>query len=328
MAYLGRTELKSSDIQLKASVTISGSSTNTVVLAWTAPNEQSLILKVNGVVQHTDAYSIAGSPTTITLASGNFADAAVVEVVGINDIGKAIVPADSSVTVAKLATTGTPDGSKFLQDDMAWADVPASGGFSKWTPVTASINPFDLQPGTTKVILEVQASGATAGTGDAAGNNAGSGASGAYAKKLLTGMTGATDKLDITIGAVAGAGASGNTTSVAQAGTATFATITCTGGAGGAAGAVGAYGGAGGALPTTGDLKIAGQNGLPGAAFGYASGPGSNSMFGLGGIRLEGINGVGEDATGYGAGGGQGLGSGSQAGGAGGPAIVIVWEYK
>ena len=109
MAYLGRVELKSSDIQLKASTTISGSSTNTVVLTWTAPTEQSIILKVNGVVQHTDAYSIAGSPTTITLASGNFADAAVVEVVGINDIGKAIVPADSSVTALKIAnSTITP----------------------------------------------------------------------------------------------------------------------------------------------------------------------------------------------------------------------------
>ena len=92
-------------------------------MAWTAPNEQSLILKVNGVVQHTDAYSIAGSPTTITLASGNFADGATVEVVGINDIGTAIVPADGSVTRPKLATTGTPDGSKFLQDDMAWTTV-------------------------------------------------------------------------------------------------------------------------------------------------------------------------------------------------------------
>ena len=123
MAYLGRVELKSSDIQLKASTTISGSSTNTVVLTWTAPTEQSIILKVNGVVQHTDAYSIAGSPTTITLASGNFADGATVEVVGINDIGTTIVPADGSVTRPKLATTGTPTGAKFLQDDMAWTTV-------------------------------------------------------------------------------------------------------------------------------------------------------------------------------------------------------------
>ena len=125
MAYLGRVELKSSDIQLKASTTISGSSTNTVVLTWTAPTEQSIILKVNGVVQHTDAYSIAGSPTTITLASGNFADGAAVEVVGINDIGTTIVPADGSVTRPKLATTGTPDGAKFLRDDMEWSAVAA-----------------------------------------------------------------------------------------------------------------------------------------------------------------------------------------------------------
>ena len=35
---------------------------------------------------------------------------------------------------ANLATTGTPDGSKFLQDDMAWAALPASGvtQMSQW----------------------------------------------------------------------------------------------------------------------------------------------------------------------------------------------------
>jgi hypothetical protein len=125
MSYLGRTELKSSDIRLKAAYAISGSSTNTVVLTWTAPSEESLIFTVNGVVQQTDAFSIAGTPTTITLASGNFADGATVEVVGINDIGTAIVPADGSVTRPKLATTGTPDGTKVLQDNMAWVDATA-----------------------------------------------------------------------------------------------------------------------------------------------------------------------------------------------------------
>ena len=35
---------------------------------------------------------------------------------------------------ANLATTGTPDGSKFLQDDMAWTALPASGvtQLSQW----------------------------------------------------------------------------------------------------------------------------------------------------------------------------------------------------
>ena len=123
MAYLGKTQLKASDIKLKAATTISGSSTNTVVLTWDAPNEQSLVFKVNGVTQNSTDFTIAGSPTTITLASGNFADGSVVEVVGINDIGTAIVPADGSVTRPKLATSGTPDGTKFLQDDMAWTTV-------------------------------------------------------------------------------------------------------------------------------------------------------------------------------------------------------------
>lgn len=200
-------------------------------------------------------------------------------------------------------------------------------GFSKWTPVTATDSTFDLQSGTTKVILEVQAAGGTAGTNSGGGDNAGAGGAGAYAKKLLTGMTGATDKLNITIGAVAAAGASGTVTSVAQAGTASFATVTCTGGAGGAAGAVSASGGAGGAAPTTGDLNIAGQDGTPSAAYGYTVGPGANSMFGFGGRRVEGTNGVGKAASGYGAGGGQGRGA-SNAGGVGTAGLVIVWEYK
>jgi len=130
MAYLGRTQLKAADIKLKAATTISGSSTNTVVLTWEAPNEQSLILKVNGVTQNTTDFTISGSPTTITLASGNFADGSVVEVVGINDIGTAIVPADGSVTPVKMATTSSGATGEFLKKTGAatidWAEV-ASG---------------------------------------------------------------------------------------------------------------------------------------------------------------------------------------------------------
>ena len=38
------------------------------------------------------------------------------------DVG---VPGDDTVNINKLDTTGTPDGTKFLRDDMAWQDVPA-----------------------------------------------------------------------------------------------------------------------------------------------------------------------------------------------------------
>jgi hypothetical protein len=162
MAYLGKVELKSSDIQLKASTTISGSSTNTVVLTWTAPTEQSIILKVNGVVQHTDAYSIAGSPTTITLASGNFADGATVEVVGINDIGTTIVPADGSVTPLKMATTSSGSTGEFLKKTGAatidWAEVASGIAWQSvqttgFTAVAGKGYPVNTTAGTVAVAL-------------------------------------------------------------------------------------------------------------------------------------------------------------------------------
>jgi len=204
MSYLGRTELKSSDIRLKAAYAISGSSTNTVVLTWTAPSEESLIFTVNGVVQQTDAFSIAGTPTTITLASGNFADGATVEVVGINDIGTAIVPADGSVTslkladdavtlakmaddsvgVAELATTGTPTGAKFLQDDMAWTTVDSlpsqtgesgkflttSGSAASWAAVAGTSVTATKATGTTTLVA-ADASGYVVVPCDSSGGN-------------------------------------------------------------------------------------------------------------------------------------------------------------
>jgi hypothetical protein len=208
----------------------------------------------------------------------------------------------------------------------SWETV-ATSGFVKYTVVTSSDATFALTSGVTKVVVEVQASGADAGNNSGGGDNGGAGGAGAYARKLLTGMTGATDQLNITLGAVPGAATAGTTTSVAAAGTASFTTVTCTGGAGGAAGAIEANGGAGGALPTTGDVNIAGQNGTPGAAYGYTTGAGANSMLGFGGRRVLGTNGAGAAATGYGAGGGQGRGA-SAAGGSGGSACAIVWEYK
>jgi len=199
-------------------------------------------------------------------------------------------------------------------------------GFNKWTPVTATDATFDLQSGTTKLIIEVQAAGGAGGASDSGTRVGGNGGSGAYAKKLLTGMSD-TDTLNITIGAAAGVAASGTTTSVASASGTSFTTITCTGGAGGAdsAPSVWGAGGAGGAVPTTGDLNLAGKNAS--RIEGYPRLGGVDSLYGRGGGDPTSHYAAGGAATGYGAGGQGGAGV-SNVGGAGTPGLVIIWEYK
>ena len=125
MSYLGKVELKASDIRTSGVITISGGATNTVALGGTAPSIQAVILTINGVTQATNTYTISGS--TLTLASGYFADGDLVEAVTINDVGTTIVPADGTVTRPKLSVTGTPDATKCLRDDMSWQAIPASG---------------------------------------------------------------------------------------------------------------------------------------------------------------------------------------------------------
>jgi hypothetical protein len=99
MSYLGKTQLKSSDIQ-RFDVTSSTSATH--VLSWTAPNEQSLIITINGVKQQDDAYSIAGSPTTVTLTDALVATDEL-EIIGIVDVGTMNVPGVGSVQTDQLA---------------------------------------------------------------------------------------------------------------------------------------------------------------------------------------------------------------------------------
>ena len=56
MPYLGTVELKSSDIR-RIDITSSTSATHT--LTWTAPNEQSLIVTINGVKQQNNYTAVA-----------------------------------------------------------------------------------------------------------------------------------------------------------------------------------------------------------------------------------------------------------------------------
>ena len=99
MSYLGQAALKNTELKL-FNVTSYTSATHT--LSWTAANEQSLFITINGVKQQEDAYSIAGSPTVITLSSALVATDKM-EVVGVLDIGEITVVGDNSVSTAKIA---------------------------------------------------------------------------------------------------------------------------------------------------------------------------------------------------------------------------------
>ncbi len=97
MSYIGAKELKASDIRR---FDVTGSTSATHTLTWSAPTEQSLIVTINGVKQHEDAYSVSGTILTLTSA---LVSADKLEVIGINDIGTTITPAQNSVTADTIA---------------------------------------------------------------------------------------------------------------------------------------------------------------------------------------------------------------------------------
>ena len=95
MSYLGQVELKSSEIRR---IDVTGSTSATHTLTWTPASEQSLIITINGIKQQNN-YSISG--TTLTLDTALVATDEM-EVIGILDIGEAVVPPDDSISTAKI----------------------------------------------------------------------------------------------------------------------------------------------------------------------------------------------------------------------------------
>jgi hypothetical protein len=95
----------------------------TVSLDYAPPNAAALLVFIDGVRQDTSAYTLSGTSMTFTGTVPSGTNNVQVVHMGLAiDVG---TPGDGTVTAAKLGTTGTPDGSKFLRDDMAWQDVPA-----------------------------------------------------------------------------------------------------------------------------------------------------------------------------------------------------------
>ena len=118
MSYLGQAALKNSELK-RFDVTSSTSATH--VLSWTAPNEQSLWITINGVKQQDDAYSIAGIPTTVTLTDALITTDKM-EVIGIVDIGVITMVGDLSVSSNKLAPNAVTTG-KILDGTIVAGDL-------------------------------------------------------------------------------------------------------------------------------------------------------------------------------------------------------------
>jgi hypothetical protein len=130
MSYIGKVELKASDIRTSGVITISGGATNTVALGGSAPSVQTVVLTVNGVTQATNTYTIAGSTLTLSPITDFFADGDTVEAITINDIGTTITPADGTVTLPKISA-GTGTVGQYLKTDgvntLSWSTVASAG---------------------------------------------------------------------------------------------------------------------------------------------------------------------------------------------------------
>jgi len=128
MAYLGRVELKASDIREIAPGAASGGQTD-IPLGWLAPNVQSLIVTINGVKQETNSYTITGAASSTVVLGVGMAASDTYQVIGINDVGTTITPADGTVTLPRLSPSTSGASGKYLTNDgadLSWGTVAST----------------------------------------------------------------------------------------------------------------------------------------------------------------------------------------------------------
>jgi len=146
MPYLGTVELKASDIR-RIDITSSTSATHT--LTWTAPSEQSLIVTINGVKQQNN-YTVSG--TTLTLDSA-LSSSDLLEVIGINDIGTTITPAQGSVDTDQMANDAITSA-KIADGAVANADLAdMAANTVKVRDANSSGVPSDVALATTEILI-------------------------------------------------------------------------------------------------------------------------------------------------------------------------------
>ena len=166
MPYIGAKELKASDIRR---FNVTGSTNSGFTLTWTPPNEQSLIVTINGIKQQEDAYSVSG--TTLTLSS-NLVATDKLEVIGINDIGTTITPAQNSVDTDKIANNAVTTA-KIADDQITSAKLANAINITSGNSLTIDSGATITNNGTASgfglftsyaIIADQKASGTNGGT--------------------------------------------------------------------------------------------------------------------------------------------------------------------
>ena len=146
MPYLGTVELKESDIR-RIDITSSTSATHT--LTWTAPSEQSLIVTINGVKQQNN-YTVSGTTLTLDTALGS---SDLLEVIGINDVGTTITPAQGSVDTDQMANDAITSA-KIADGAVANADLAdMAANTVKVRDANSSGVPSDVALATTEILI-------------------------------------------------------------------------------------------------------------------------------------------------------------------------------
>ena len=124
MSYLGKYEQRATNIKR---FDVTGSTSDTHTLTWVPTNEQSIIVTINGIKQHGDAYSVSGAVLTLTSA---LVSTDKLEVIGIQDIGVGIVPADGVVKNVHIDDSAAIAKTKLASLDIVNADVNASAAIA------------------------------------------------------------------------------------------------------------------------------------------------------------------------------------------------------